>query len=203
MDRETETCGEVTLLIRRYRDGDGSARSLIFDTVYNDLRRMAASYLRDERDGHTLPPTGLVNEVFLRMERNESALATAENRRHFFAIAAQAMRRILIEHARRYAAARRPSPKDAEPLDEHFLLDDGEPSVLEALAVDQALDRLRAANARQADVVELRYFAGLEETEVATLLGVSRATVTRDWRIARLMLKSFFNTDPEGPQIAP
>ena len=198
-DPEAEAShGEITQLIHRCRDGDPAARGLLFDAVYGDLRRMAAAYMYDERAGHTLPPTGLVNEAFLRMERNDSAVATAENRRHFFGIAAQAMRRILIEHARRYAAARRPSPLDAEPLDESFLQGtEGEPAVLEVLAVDQALDRLRAVNPRQAEVVELRYFAGLEESEVASLLGISRATVTRDWRVARLMLKSFFGSEAD------
>ena len=188
--------GEVTLLIRRWRGGDSDAHEALFEAVYGDLRRLAASYMRDERESHTLPPTGLVNEAFLRMQREESAFKLAENRRHFFSIAARAMRRILVEHARFHAAARRPSSRQSEPIDEELLgefgvVGEGEAPLLEILAIDQALERLRAANERQAQVVELRYFAGLEESETADILGVSRATVTRDWRIARMMLRTF------------
>ena len=193
--------GEVTRLIHQWRGGHAAAQDELFAAVYDDLRRLAASYMRDERAGHTLPPTGLVNEAFLRMEREQSALQVAENRRHFFTIAARAMRRILVEHARFHAAARRPSSRQGETLDElkvGSLAGGGaEPSPLEILTVDQAMGRLRSVNERQAQVVELRYFAGLEESETAELLGVSRATVTRDWRIARLLLRSFISSEGE------
>ena len=151
--------------------------------------------MRNERAGHTLPPTGLVNEVFLRLERSNASISQAENRRHFFAIAARAMRRILVENARYHAAACRPSARDAVPLEEANHLMAGESTVFEILAVDEALERLRAASERQAKVVELRYFAGLEEAEVAKILGISRATVTRDWRIARMMLRRFLSSE--------
>ncbi|MEO1366736.1 MAG: ECF-type sigma factor [Acidobacteriota bacterium] len=187
--------GEVTRLIHRWRGGDASAHDALFASVYDDLRRLAASYMRDEPAGHTLPPTGLVNEAFLRMEREQSAFHVAENRRHFFTIAARAMRRILVEHARFHAAARRPSSRDGAALDEVQLEADAASSPLEILTVDQAMDRLRDANERQAQVVELRYFAGLEESEIAELLGISRATVSRDWRVARLLLRSFISAD--------
>lgn len=190
--------GEVTRLIQRWREGDSSAQERLFETVYDDLRHLAAAYMRDERDGHTLPPTGLVHEAFLRMARDDSAFGTAENRRHFFSIAARAMRRILVEHARYHAAARRPSSRDAQPLDDNLFGFDGEPTLLQILAVDSAMERLKAANERQAQVVELRFFAGFEETEVAEVLGVSRATVSRDWRVARMMLKSFLASDQAG-----
>lgn len=191
---ETRSSGDVTRLIRRWRGGDSSAQYELFEAVYDDLRRLAESFMRNERAGHTLPPTGLVHEAFLRMEREDSAVGTAENRSHFFGVAARAMRRILVEHARRHAAQRRPSSREALPLDRLEVADENQAKVLEILAVDRAMEELRAVHERQAQVVELRYFAGLEESEVAEVLGVSRATVTRDWRVARLMLKRAFGT---------
>lgn len=190
--------GEVTRLIGRWRGGDWEAREKLFFAVYDDLRRVAAGYMRDERASHTLAPTALVHEAFLRMEKEESAVGIAENRRHFFSIAARAMRRILVEHARYLAALRRPSSRDAFPLDDIVLGTGDEMKVLEVIAVDEAMDRLRATNARQAEVVELRFFAGLEESEVADILSMSRATVTRDWRVAKMLLKSFFEAGQNG-----
>jgi len=191
---ETRSSGDVTRLIRRWRGGDSSAQYELFEAVYDDLKRLAEAFMRNERAGHTLPPTGLVHEAFLRMEREDSAVGTAENRSHFFGVAARAMRRILVEHARRHAAQRRPSSREALTLDRLEVADENQAKILEILAVDRAMDELRAVHERQAQVVELRYFAGLEESEVAEVLGVSRATVTRDWRVARLMLKRAFGT---------
>ena len=188
----SRSSGDVTRLIRRWRGGDEHAQGELFEAVYDDLRRLAAAYMRDERASHTLPPTGLVHEVFLRMERQNSAVGSAENRGQFFGVAARAMRRILVEHARRHTAQRRPSSRDAVPLDGLEIPYDDQTAMLEVLAVDGALEELRAIHERQARVVELRYFAGLDEFEVAEVLGVSRATVTRDWRMARLMLKRRF-----------
>jgi RNA polymerase sigma factor (TIGR02999 family) len=190
----TRSSGDVTRLIRRWRGGDEHAQGELFEAVYDDLRRLAAAYMRDERVGHTLPPTGLVHEAFLRLEREDSAVGTAENRGHFFGVAARAMRRILVEHARRHAAQRRPSSREAIPIEGLEIAADEEVRLFEILAVDGALEELRSIHQRQAQVVELRYFAGLEEAEVAEVLGVSRATVTRDWRMARLMLKRRFQT---------
>lgn len=194
-DSDETTGGEVTKLLERWRSGDSSAQEALFAEVYDDLHSLASAYMRDERNGHTLPPTGLVNEAFLRMKREDSAVGLAENRRHFFSIAARAMRRILVEHARYHAAARRPSPRDSEPLNESMLAVDHETTLLEILTVDKAMEQLRAANERQAQVVELRYFAGLDESEVAEILGLSRATVTRDWRVARMLLRRFFEAE--------
>ncbi len=195
---DTPDAAEVTRLLQRWRTGDEAAQEEVFEAVYGDLRRLAGAAMRNERAGHTLPPTALVNEAFLRMEREGSARLVAENRRQFLSIAARAMRRILVEHARYHAAARRPSPHDAKPLED---LDSGQQPRLreplepiEVLAVDQAMGRLGATNERAARVVELRYFAGLEESEVAEVLGVSRATVTREWRLARLLLRSFIDS---------
>ncbi|MEM1177152.1 MAG: ECF-type sigma factor [Acidobacteriota bacterium] len=191
--------GDVTRLILEWRGGQGEAEVGLFEAVYGDLRRLAASYMSNERSNHTLPPTALVHEAFLRMQRESESLGQLENRRHFFAVAARAMRRILVEHARYHAAARRPSSREALPIDERIPADADETTLLEVLAVDEALDQLRRHSERQARVVELRYFGGLEESEVAELLGVSRATVTREWRVARLTLKEHLRPGPPRP----
>lgn len=191
--------GEVTRLLRRWTAGDSGAVDDLVPLVYAELRQLAQSYLRRERDGHTLLPTGLVHEAYLRLLGTDMARATVENRGHFFALAAQAMRRILVEHARRHAAAKRPSPAAGVSLDhletagQHDL-----GPVHQILAVHEALDRLREDHSRQAKVVELRYFAGLSEAEVAETLDLSRATVARDWRVARMLLARTLRP-PEAP----
>ena len=190
------SAGEVTRLLELWRDGDERVSEELFAIVYEDLRGLAAGYMRQERDNHTLPPTGLVHEVYLRMVRDRSGDALGVNRLHFFSIAAQAMRRILVEHARYHGAQKRPSSRDAVALDEDH--EDGtavQAPLLEILAVDKALESLRATHERPAQVVELRYFAGLEESEVAEVLGISRATVSRDWRLARLLLQRALRTE--------
>jgi RNA polymerase sigma factor (TIGR02999 family) len=136
-----------------------------------------------------LRPTALVHEAYLRLAGSDLSRATIDNRVHFFAVAAQAMRRILVEHARRYATARRPSPVDAVPFVESSFFDrDDDAAMFEVLAVNEALETLREAHPRQAHIVELRYFGGLEEVEVAEVMGLSRRTVARDWRVARMLL---------------
>ena len=187
--------GEVTQLLRSWRRGEETAQEELFALVYDELRRMAGRYMQNERTGHTLPATALLHEAYLRMHRENSALGLAENRRHFFSIAARAMRRILVEHARYHAAARRPSSRDAEPLEEQMAVLDGESSLHEVLAIDKAMQRLKASDERMAQVVELRFFAGLEVSEVSEVLGLSESTVLRDWRVARLMLQGFIARD--------
>jgi RNA polymerase sigma factor (TIGR02999 family) len=144
--------------------------------------------LRRERQDHTLTPTSLVHEAYLRLVGADLEGATMENRAHFFAIAARAMRRILVDHARRYQAARRASPRDRVVFEDDGLWAHVKPPPTEILALDQALERLRKSSPRQADVVEMRYFGGLSEADIAEVLNVSRITVSRDWRIARMML---------------
>lgn len=160
----------------------------LLSQVYGQLRQLAGSHLRRERNDHTLTPTGLVHEAYLRLVGSDLKGATFENRVHFFAAAARAMRRILVEHARRYQAARRASPKDRVAFEDDAIWAKVEPPPTEILALDQALARLRESSPRQADVVELRYFGGLSESDIATVLNVSRGTVARDWRVARMML---------------
>ncbi|MEO1084873.1 MAG: ECF-type sigma factor [Acidobacteriota bacterium] len=190
-----EEVGEVTRLLRRWRLGEPKAQEELFALIYDELRSIAGRYMEDERSSHTLPPTGLVHEAFLRMDRENSGLGLAENRRHFFSIAARAMRRILVEHARYHAAARRPSPRDAEPLEEPMLWVNSETSIVQVLAIDEAMERLKTTDERMATVVELRFFAGLEVAEVADVLELSESTVHRDWRVARVMLQGFLRNE--------
>lgn len=153
--------------------------------VYDELRGLAAGYLRRERRDHTLGATDLVNEAFLRLV-NQHTVSWA-GRSHFFGIAAQAMRRVLVDHARRRTAAKR-SRQHQVTLDTAVELS-GDTSSDEIVAVDEALGRLAAVDERQARLVELRYFAGLSIVEAAEVLGVSAATVKRDWALARAWLQ--------------
>ena len=180
--------GAVTRLLERWKGGDGGAIDELMDQVYGELRGIAVHYMRLERSDHTLSPTGLVHETYLRLLGEKIDGASLENRKNFYSLSARCMRRILVEHARRYLAARRASPKDRVALnDEVDWIGAGAPTE-EIIAVDQALERLRKASPRQADVVELRYYGGLSETDIGEVLGISRATVTRDWQVARLFL---------------
>ena len=197
-DPERPEPGDITRLLDGWAGGEPGAADSLLELVYEELRLLAGRYMRRERSDHTLAPTALVHEAYLRLMRSRLDEAGLENRHHFFAVAAQAMRRILVEHARRFQTNRRVAPKDRVSLD--GLTPDHEPfaeaPAEEILAVDAALDQLRELHPRQAEVVELRYFVGLGEDEIATVLGVSRATVTRDWRVARLMLSRSLKAGP-------
>ncbi|HQW65972.1 MAG TPA: sigma-70 family RNA polymerase sigma factor [Gemmatimonadales bacterium] len=175
---------DVTTLLAAASGGSPDALSALLPVVYDELKRLAAGQLRLERDDHTLGATALVHEAFLRLTGGSAP--TWENRAHFFGIAAQAMRRILVEHARRRNAQKR-SHKQHVTLDSQVDVADGAPSD-EVVAVDEALHRLAALDPRQAKVVELRYFVGLSIEESADVLGVSPATVKRDWALARAWL---------------
>lgn len=189
--------GEVTVMLERWVSGDAQAIEDLLPQVYGELRKLAGRYLRQERSDHTLTPTALVHEAYLRLLGSDLAGATVENRVHFFAVAARAMRRILVEHARRYQAARRASPKDRVELEDEAIWAQIEAPPEEILAVDQALEHLRKVSPRRADVVEMRYFGGLSETDIARVLDVSRGTVARDWRIARMILKRSLRGESE------
>ena len=171
----------VSALLRAWAEGDARARDTLVPLVYRDLRRRAAAYLRRERSDHTLQPTALVNEVYMRLLGQERV--AWQNRAHFFGIAAQMMRRILVDHARERAAAKRPKAELRvgfdHPIGAHRPVD------CEVLALNLALEELKERDARQAQIVELRYFGGLSEQEVAVVLSLSRATVTREWQTAR------------------
>ncbi len=173
----------LTQLLRAWQQGDALAGEELVPMVYAELRRIASSRLRAERVGHTLQATALVNEAWLRLTRQHGSVW--ENRSQFYAIAAQAMRRILVDHARRRQAARRGEGA------EHLTIDQSLPSPLpdeRLIALDSALDRLETLDARQARVVELRFFAGLSIDDAARVLDVSPGTVKREWKTARTWL---------------
>jgi RNA polymerase sigma-70 factor (ECF subfamily) len=177
--------GKVTRLLAEWSCGDAAALEELFPLVYRELRYLAASALRRERAGHTLQPTALVHEAYLRLTGKDNA--TVRDRAHFFAVAAQAMRRILVDHARRYGTGKRFAPRD------RVTLDDADEPVIEGrqqvIAIHDALSTLAELNPRQAKVVELHYFGGMTNAEAAEVLEVSVATVERDWLAARLWLR--------------
>jgi RNA polymerase sigma factor (TIGR02999 family) len=176
---------DITRLLDRWSQGDESAFKELIPLVYGELRRLAEHYLRGERTGHTLQPTALVHEAYLRLSGlSEMRL---NNRTHFYGAAAQAMRRILVDHARRRQADKRGAGLDVVPLDEASL--EGPIDLRQDLvALEDALNALTALAPRQARVVELRYFGGLSVAETAAFLGVAPATVKRDWSFARAWL---------------
>lgn len=181
MDAANSSPGEVTVLLARVKSGDQDAVAELIPLVYRELRRLAGHFMRGERPGHTLEPTALVHEAYLRLVEQDEA--NWQNRAQFMAIAAQIMRRILLEYARRRRAAKRTAPEVATPAD-------GVEAVPweEVLAVDQALERLQQLSAQQAQVAELRYFGGLSVEETAEALSVSPRTVKRDWAAAKAWL---------------
>jgi RNA polymerase sigma factor (TIGR02999 family) len=180
----------VTRLLVDWRDGDRDAFDRLVPLVYQELRQIARAHLRGERPNHTLQTTDVVNEVYLRLV--DLHQVTLQDRRHFFAMSARLMRRILIDHARRKRAARRGGGATMITLD--GLVAAAERSVLDVIAVDQALDELSAVDERQCRLVELRVFAGLTIGESADALGVSTATAERDWAMARAWLYQRLST---------
>ncbi len=176
---------DLTRLLARVGRGDPDAESALLPLVYGELRRLARARMAHARPG-TLQPTALVHEAWLRLAGKE--LPPWEDRGHFFATAARAMRDILVEHARRKASAKRGGDHAHEAIDDVPWT--GSPSPADLLALDQALTRLRALSPRKADVVQLRFFAGLSMEEIARSLGLSLPTVEREWRFARAILGS-------------
>jgi RNA polymerase sigma factor (TIGR02999 family) len=187
--------GEVTRLLQQWRRGDQAAFDELLPLVYNELRRIARSALRRERPGHALQATALVHEAFLRLVEQERA--RIRNRGHFLSVAAQAMRRILVDHERRRRAAKRGGGEEALSLLEAAAVVDGGPPP-DVLAVHRSLEELAEIDERQARLVELRYFGGLTMVEAAEALGVSRATAERDWTAARLWLRRRLSAPAEG-----
>lgn len=174
----------VSDLLRAWSQGDGQARDDLLPLVYAELRAQAVRYMQRERRDHTLQPTALVHEAYVRLIGQ--AHVSWQNRAHFFGLASEMMRRILVDHARKHHAAKRPGAALRVAWDESAGATP--PLDCELLLLDQALAELAARDPRQARVVELRYFGGLSEQETAEVLTVSRATVTRDWQVARAWL---------------
>ena len=184
MDRPDETHPrDLTQLLRRWRRGDGAAFDELFSVVYQELRSLAGSYLASERGDHTLQATAVVHEAYLRLARLDRL--DTRDRTHFFAIAARVMRRVLVDHARRHQADKRPGSHKVELVELHLY---PVTTPEELLRLNDALKQLAKTHPRASEVVEQRFFGGMSETEVAEALGLSRATVTREWRFARLWL---------------
>jgi len=176
--------GEVTRLLVDLRAGKKEAAGQLFALLYDELRRLAASYLRRERTDHTLQPTALVNEAYVHFV--EQSQQTRENRAHFMATCATIMRNILVDHARRRKAAKRGGADRPLPLDESILSAAQRP--MDFLALDEALSRLEKFDPRPSQVVEMRYYGGMTEEEIGCVLGISERTVKRDWDWARTWL---------------
>jgi RNA polymerase sigma-70 factor, ECF subfamily len=176
---------DLTVVLGEARAGGKEARDRLVRAVYGELRRMADGMMRRERPDHTLQPSALVNEALIRLFDSE-VLTRAGDRRYLFAAAAQAMRQVLVDHARRRDASKRAGGRGRMPLDDALVF--FEEQKLDLLALNEALDRLMDMNERQALVVVLRFFAGLSIPEIAQVLDVSVGTVKGDWRIARAWL---------------
>lgn len=176
---------ELTVILNRWERGDRDALDKLMPAVYEDLRRLARYQLDGERQGHTLEPTALVHEAFMRLGNYEQI--AWQNRAHFFAVASTIMRRVLVDHARKRVAAKRGGAATQLTLVESR--SPGATVDVDIQALDEALTRLEALDARQCRIVELRFFGGLSHTEIAEVLGVSLATINRDWRVAKLWLR--------------
>ena len=176
----------ITELLIDWGKGDQAALEKLMPLVYSELRRLATNYLRRERAGHTLQPTALVNEAYLKLvdQRN----AKWQNRAQFFGISAQLMRRILVDHARQHQAAKRGGSKQ-----QRLSITSAERVVqqpeIDLLALNEALDELTKMDPQQGRIVELKFFGGLSIEETAEVLGISHATVERDWKMARAWLR--------------
>jgi RNA polymerase sigma factor (TIGR02999 family) len=177
---------DVTLLLKRWRKGSREAEAALMERVYGELRRLAAGYMRRERLGKTLQPTAVVNEAFIRLLPQRGV--SWENRAHFFGIAAKMMRRVLVDHARRKKAIKRDAP--GEPASVSSVPSPGrEADQVDLLALEVALSALAKLDQRQAEIVEMKYFAGLKVEEIAEVLDISEATVKREWATAKMWLR--------------
>jgi len=176
--------GEMTELLRRVAQGDKEAEADLLRQVYQELHRIAAAYFLRERADHTLQATALVHEAYLRLAGQTEI--DWQNRSHFFSVAARVMRRILVDHARQRSAGKRGGGGPLIPLDDNLVVTDEQCERFPDL--DAALDRLENMRPRWAKVVELRYFGGLTEEEIAETLGISARTVKREWQRARAWL---------------
>ncbi len=180
---------ETLRLLRAWRAGDSGAFEQLMPRVYDDLRRIARAHLRRERSGHTLQPTALAHEAYLKLLREPKI--DWQSRAHFLAVAAMEMRRILVGHARRRSAAKRGGAETLVPLAEDLAQTPASASapLVDLVDLDQALASLSRLNVRQGRVVEMRFFGGLNLEETAEVLAVSPATVKLDWSLARAFLR--------------
>lgn len=188
---------DVTQLLIQVADGDAAAVNLLLPVVYNELRRLANSYLQRERAGHTLQATALVHEAWLKLV--DQTRVEWKNRAHFFGVAAQMMRRILVDHARAHIAGKRGGGVAHVSLDDSVEVSSERHA--EMIAIDEALTELARLDPMKSKIVELRFFGGLSVEEIAAVLNSSTATVNRHWRMARAWLYTHITGDsaPEQP----
>jgi RNA polymerase sigma-70 factor, ECF subfamily len=187
---ETSTRGDVTLLLGKMGKGDEAAAAKLISLVYGELRRLAGAYMRRERSDHTLQPTALVHEAYLKLVEQRSV--DWQSRAHFFGIAAQMMRRILIDHARGHLRDKRGGGAIPVPLDEALVFAPEQAS--ELVRLDESLERLAKIDPRQGKIVELRFFGGLTVEQTAEVMGISPKTVKRDWSMAKAWLHGDLQT---------
>lgn len=185
---------DITRALQEFTDGDQDALERVLPAVYDQLRGIARRELRRERTGHTLTPTALVHEAYLKLVKLDRV--TWRSRAHFFGACAREMRRILISYARKRKADKRGGGADHVPLENAFVAAQTRPA--ELLALDEALTRLAALDERQAQVVEYRFYAGMDVNETAEALGISPATVKRDWTAARAWLNRELAAERSG-----
>lgn len=197
MSEDAPHGGELTRLLEHAAAGEQGAMDRLFPFVYDELRKLASGYLRRERPDHTLQPTALANEAYLRLI--DQRVGSWKNRAHFFGIAAQAMRRILVDHARARQAAKRGGPQARIPLTE--IEDWSGASSIDLVALDDAMQDLAKHDARKARVVELRFYGGLTVDETAEALQVSPVTVARDWTMARAFLLRELSGQSPPPEL--
>jgi RNA polymerase sigma factor (TIGR02999 family) len=183
--KEHQIQGEINQLFSAWSESRKQSIPELFELIYKELRQIAQSYMRRERPNHTLQTTALVNEAYLRMFQGQPF--RWENRKHVFCLMAQAMRRVLVDHARSHYAHKRGGEQQRLSLDQTLLI--SEEKSPELFALDEALERLAKLHARQENVVELRFFGGLTVEETAAVLGVSPETVKLDWRFAKAWLQ--------------
>src|SRR3989440_9648023 len=181
-----EKAESVTQLLADWSNGNPKALDKLMPLVYSELRRLARNYLRHERQNHTLQPTALVNEAYLKLIDQKSA--RWQNRAQFYGVAAQLMRRILVDHARQHQAAKR-GGSDQQRLSITSAGQLGEKPDLDLLALHEALEELKSFDSQQERIVELRFFGGLSIEETAEVMGIGHATVERDWKMARAWLR--------------
>jgi RNA polymerase sigma-70 factor (ECF subfamily) len=186
--------GNVTDLLQAWSGGNSEAFERLVPLVYGELRRMADNFLRFERTDHTLQPTALVHELYLRMVDQDRA--RWQDRAHFFSVAAKMMRRILVDHARKHRTEKRGAGVEHVPVEE--ALDQPARSSRTLIAVDEALTRFAEFDPERSRIVEMRYFGGMDLEEIADLLQVSRTTVKRHWSVARMWLHRELEADFDG-----
>lgn len=183
----------ITRLLQEWKNGDEGAVDRLFPAVYSELKQQARKYLHFERSSHTLQPTALVHEAYLRLV--ELGETQWESRAHFFALSAIMMRRILVDHARELAAEKRGGGMQRVTLQDFQLPE--EQRLIDLLELDEALNKLAKIEVRKARIVEMTYFGGLNQKEIADILEIAEKTVQRDWKFAKLWLYRELRQDPE------